>query len=91
MFDYFKLHCFPTAGTAERIFPEAFEEELSEALARENLKAPWVRRHYGGQKLSDGFAHFRVSDVAVKSAVADALETLGEDMLNHPADEAKDR
>ena len=91
MFDPFEFHRVLASGTQEGGTAEALEEELPKGLAGEDAEASRVRPRAGRHHRRQGFAGPRVADVAVEAVVADALEALREDVLDHPPDEPQHR
>jgi len=88
--DQFEFHGAFAPRAEKRVASEAFKEELPEGLPGQDAEAFGAGGYFGGEHCGDPGAVVLVVDVAVESVVADALEALGEDMLNHAPDKAKD-
>ena len=86
----FQFHGSATARTAQRVGAEAFKEELGEGGSGKNMVSSGVSRYVGRENHGDVLSHELIAGVAVETVVANPLKALGEDVLDHPADETED-
>ena len=90
MIDKFQFHAVPATGTDQRILAKAFAEEFGERTSGSDAIAFRIRRGVGGEDLGEMLPHLLIADIAVQSVVADALKSLGQNVLNHSSDETED-
>lgn len=90
MIDQFQHHVIPTFWTKQRVFPEAFEETLSERFWPKNAVASGVIGRLWRYHLCEVFSHFLVTHIAMKPVITNSLKALGQDVLDHSPDELED-
>jgi hypothetical protein len=87
MVDQFQFHEMSATPTKQWVEGKGLEKPLSKGLAGKNAKAigreKWMGREDLCQVISDG----RIANMSMQAIIANALEPLGENVLNHATDE----
>jgi len=92
MIDQLPLQDIAALGADQRVFAEGVLKPLREGLSGQHTVAVGVVRWGGGLgEGGQGLPVPGVTGIGVQAVIADPLEALGQDMLNHAADEAQDR
>jgi hypothetical protein len=89
MIHQFPLHRNVATRAKQRISPAEFLEQQLKRFARDDPKAAGIRRRAAGKDLRKLVTNGFVAEVAVQPVIADPLEPLGQDVLDHPADESQ--
>lgn len=89
MVDQLQFHDSVASRTSERVAIKGLEEELSEGFAGEDAKAFGIGRHVMREDLGEMCSDLLIADITVQAVIANALEALWENVLNHTTDETK--
>jgi hypothetical protein len=79
---------FSTPGTVEGVFSEGVEEGLGEGFSGQDAIASGIGWSSRGLEAIQDRSHPGVADVSMQAVVSDALESFGQDMLDHSSDES---
>ena len=94
MINQFQFHGLATAWTAQGIVAETFKEQLGkgfagyDAIASRVRGCREVRRGSGWNNACQLLSNLFIAHVAVQAVVADTSKALGQEVLDHAADEA---
>ena len=92
MIDQLPLQNIAALGADQRVFAEGFLEPLDEGRSGQHAVAfAVVRWGRGLGEGGQGFAVPGITGIGVQAVIADALESFGQDVLDHASDEVQDR
>ena len=91
MVDQLQFHDPVASGTEERVAAKVLEEELLKWFTWKDAEAIGIGRYIIREDLGELSSDILITDIAMQAVIANALEALWEDVLNHPADKTKDR
>jgi hypothetical protein len=76
-----------TTQTKKRVEGKGLEEALSKGLAGKDMKAMGKGKRVGREDLCQAISGGCIADVSMQTIIANALEPLGKNVLNHATDE----
>ncbi len=91
MINQLQRHIVITFGTKQGVFAEAFEETLLKRFGGQNPVASGVGGCISRDNICELFSHLFVTNISVQSVIADSVESLWQNVLNHTSDEAENR